>query len=233
LKRNGSRSQSKVKVYPEKRNVPKVSKTTNVLTGTNEESIRKREPQRWKSWLNANWAGVVISFLALAVAVYSAYATRKHNRLSVRPHIGISFVANDKGAGWVLSSNGAGPAIVNSFEVTVDGKPIQSWDAVLNALGIDLQGRKYEFSIPTPGTNLPPRVDGTATLLWVDPAARTALLKNFARVQLKLVYCSLYDECWERASSQTHLEPIPVPKRKPTVTFGASQGRIEAFPPVP
>ena len=73
-------------------------------------------------------------------SVYSLYATREHNRLSVRPHISLSFNANDKGAGLVQTISGAGPAIINTFEVTVEGRPVQTWDAVLIAFGIDLQG---------------------------------------------------------------------------------------------
>ena len=204
--------------------------------GTNEASASEKTPRKWKWLPNSTGVSVFISacalfvsVLALGVAIDSARATREHNKLSVRPYIGLTYITNDQGAGWVLTSNGAGPAIVNAFEATVDGKPVQTWEAVLEALGIVLQNKKFQFSIPMPGINLPSRTD-PYVLLWVNPEDRTALLKNFARVHLKLVYCSLYDECWERTSSTAQLEPISAPKRKPTLSFGASQGWKDAFP---
>jgi hypothetical protein len=140
-----------------------LTKHSNVQDERNEASVRESHPQRWKTWLDANWANVCISacaffvsILALVVSINSAAATREHNRLSVRPHISLSFNANDKGAGWIRTISGAGPAIINTFEVTVDGKPVQTWDAVLMAFGIDPQGTTGKFSIPTPGTYLLP-----------------------------------------------------------------------------
>ena len=84
-----------------------------------------------------------VSVLALAVTIDSGRATRVHNRLSVRPHIILGYFANDEGAGWTITSNGAGPAIVNVFEVTVDSRPVQTWEGVLLALGIVPQKSTY------------------------------------------------------------------------------------------
>src|SRR5262245_55859207 len=168
-----------------------------------ELSDPKREKSRpgLKSWFSANWAGVVVAFIALLTSIYSGYETRRHARLSVRPHISLGFYANDKGAGWARTISGLGPAIINAFEVTVDGKPVQTWDAVLVAFGIDPRGTTGRLAIPTPGTYLLPSADGTGPLFWLEspPAARAALVKNANRVQIRLAYCSLYDECWERS----------------------------------
>jgi hypothetical protein len=174
-----------------------------------------------KGWLNANWVGVLIAFFALLLSIYSGYETRRHQRLSVRPHVTISFNANDDGAGWVRGISGTGPAIINGFEVKVDGKPVQTWDAVLITLGVDPRGAK--ISIPTPGTSLLPGENAVAHLLWVPSPASRALVKGANRVQMTLTYCSLYDECWERSDSARELEPKPVPKRKPAIHFGVSK----------
>jgi hypothetical protein len=176
-----------------------------------------------KRWLNANWAGVLVAFIALLTSVYSGYETRKHARLSVKPHISLGFYANEEGAGWARTISGLGPAIINVFEVTVDGEPVQTWDQVLVLFGIDPRAAKARFVIPTPGTYLLPSSNATAWLLWIGSPleARTALVKNSQRLQIKLAYCSLYDECWERSAAE--LEPTPVAKRKPTIAFGTSQ----------
>jgi hypothetical protein len=180
---------------------------------------------------NANWAGagVFISILALLTSVYSSYETRKQARLAVQPHILLHFSANDKGAGWLRTISGAGPAIINAFEVTVDGKPVQTWDDVMVASGIDINAPiTGRLAIPTPGTYLLPGIDTTRPLLWVEtPGAMAALVKNSHRVAMTLVYCSLYDECWERSLSE--LEPVRVPKRKLETKFGMSQRWREGF----
>jgi hypothetical protein len=232
LKRNQGRLKPRVKVSSEQASSDQLlTKHSGAQVEKNEAGIGQSNPQRLKSWLDANWAGVVVSLLALAVAVYSAYATRKHNRLSVRPHISLSFNANDKGAGWVRTISGAGPAIINTFEVTVDGKPVQTWDEVLIAFNINPHDTNGKVAIPTPGTYLLPSSEATKALLWVEspPAARAAIVKNADRVQIKLAFCSLYDECWERTSSSTQLEPTPIPKRKPTLAFGMSQVWRDSF----
>jgi hypothetical protein len=235
LSRNISKPRSRATASAKKTYAPEATHGPSILTETKKVSVRTPYYQRCKSWLGTNWAAIVstcalfVSALALKASIDSGTATRLHNRLSVRPHIGLSYILNEeRGAGFVLTSNGAGPAIVNAFEVTVDGKPVQTWDAALSALGIVLE-KKFGFSIPTPGTHLLPRTD-PYVLLWVNPTDAAALHKNFARIQLKLTYCSFYDECWEQASSTTHLEPIPIPKQKPALIFGASQGWVDRSP---
>lgn len=185
-----------------------------------------------KTWFSSNWVGVFISLVALCTAIYSSYQTRVHYRLSVRPSISLSFNANDEGAGWIRTVSGGGPAIINAFEVAVDGKPVQTWDSVLIALGIDPVGVTGKLSIPVPGIYLQPGTSATNELLWIKgpPAARAALVKNSGRVQLKLTFCSLYDECWARASGE-YLEAIPVEKQKPTMAFGVSERWKDSFSP--
>jgi len=177
-----------------------------------------------RKWLNANWVGVVVAFIALLTSIYWSSETQKHARLSVRPHISFGFYANADGAGWARTISGLGPAIINVFEVTVDGTPVQTWDELMIKFGINPSTTKANFVIPTPGTHLLPSATATRWLLWIGSPleAKAALVKNSNRVQIKLAYCSLYDECWER--SMTELEPIRVAKRTPKVTFGASQG---------
>ena len=55
--------------------------------------------------------GVVIAVSSLGVSAYVAWATRKHNRLSVQPllHLSTAFVA-DTTAGLILTNSGLGPA---------------------------------------------------------------------------------------------------------------------------
>jgi hypothetical protein len=71
----------------------------------------------------------IIAVASLVVTVHQARATRRHNRLTLRPllHLGIALVPG-RVAGFVLSNVGLGPAIVIRTTVWLDGTPIGAWD---------------------------------------------------------------------------------------------------------
>ena len=143
MRENGSGLQSEVKVSSEQANAPVVAQDSSALAGTNAASSKERTPRKRNRRFIATWVNILISICALCVsgwavwvAIDSARATREHNKLSVRSHISLSFYANDKGAGVLRTVSGLGPAIINSFDVTVDGKQVNTWEQVLKALGI-------------------------------------------------------------------------------------------------
>jgi hypothetical protein len=67
--------------------------------------------------------GVVIGIASFGVSAYVAWATRRHNRLSVRPSLGlaITFPAGDT-VGLGLTNSGLGPARIISGQLAVDGE---------------------------------------------------------------------------------------------------------------
>jgi len=79
--------------------------------------------------MNANTViaicATVIAVASLGVSVYAVWATRKHNRLSVQPLLGLAtrFRVGDT-AGLLLSNFGLGPAKITNTELTLDGDRI-------------------------------------------------------------------------------------------------------------
>jgi hypothetical protein len=68
-------------------------------------------------------SGVVIAVASLAVSAYVAWATRKHNRLSVLPVLGFTTTFPVGGtAGLRLTNSGLGPARVISSQLTYKGE---------------------------------------------------------------------------------------------------------------
>lgn len=66
----------------------------------------------------------LVALVALVVAVGSFWVQRKHNRLSVKPHL-ITFTEIVEAKKHVLvrlKNNGLGPALIKSFEFRFDGK---------------------------------------------------------------------------------------------------------------
>jgi hypothetical protein len=68
---------------------------------------------------------VVIAVSSLGVSAYVAWATRKHNRLSVRPVLGLRTAFPVGGtAGLRLTNSGLGPARIISSQLTVADEDI-------------------------------------------------------------------------------------------------------------
>ena len=140
MKGTESKLESEVKVSSGQENNPSLSQGPSALTGKDEASVRKSRLQRCMTCFGINWPGVVATFaLLVSLLAYnesrsSGAATRLHNRLSVRPYMGLSFEANENGAGVIQITSCLGPGIVNTFDVTVDGKPVKTWEETLRAI---------------------------------------------------------------------------------------------------
>lgn len=145
------------------------------------------------------WAPIFIAVLALLVSLDQAWQTRKHDKLSVRPYVYVSFRHSyEEGAGWTYSNFGLGPAILKSFEVRVDGVPQVDWEGALRSLAIVEGGPDKpatEWTVPRVGAVMEP--GEPKKLFWMRPGRFTRpLMDNQERVEIKICYCSFYDECW-------------------------------------
>ena len=91
-------------------------------------------------------SSTVIALAALLFAVYEGRAVRKHNRLSLMPHLTCVAEFSDKNPRYsaMIENTGVGPAIVCSFDVWIAGEKYEdfeagAWLAILDLLG--LKGR--------------------------------------------------------------------------------------------
>jgi hypothetical protein len=74
----------------------------------------------------------IIAVCALGLAVYQAFATRRHNRLSVRPRLTMrsSRISGPEARfTYTIVNNGLGPAIIDSCTVTFKGSPVNLYAA--------------------------------------------------------------------------------------------------------
>jgi hypothetical protein len=137
-------------------------------------------------------ASVVVAGSALWVAVEAGRADRYHKRISVRPHIEMSFWQNSEAAGWSYQNSGLGPAVIKSFRVLVDEKPRRDWKDMLRGLGIGV-GR-YNYINFFPGNIVP--AGPPATIFKFEGQDSQSFLPKLHRIEFELCYCSLYNECW-------------------------------------
>lgn len=100
-------------------------------------------------FLRAN-AGVVIAVSALALTIVQAQITRKHHRLTVRPHL-TSFTYTNKSPGkgvlvYKLLNKGIGPAFIKRFSIYLDNEATENADIALSGL---LAGQKFDHKVTT------------------------------------------------------------------------------------
>lgn len=166
------------------------------------------EPSRTQ--LITSSSSVVIALCALSLSFYSACQTRRTAHLSVRPYIVPSFYFTKEGAGYTFENYGQGPAIIRSFEVSLDGQRVESWYDLTQKL--NLQGG-YNFNVPGPGVVMPPqtragnspaRGEAGPYIFWVPSENKDGfktLTASYSRLRITSCYCSLYEDCWKTTSS--------------------------------
>lgn len=68
--------------------------------------------------------GVFVAACAFITTIWQAAITRKHNRMSVKPHLTTWTTTIHEGRSYAvhLMNNGLGPALITKYEVLVDGE---------------------------------------------------------------------------------------------------------------
>ena len=85
----------------------------------------------------------VIAVVSLAVSVYEARASRRHNRISVRPFLELRVgLSQGRPAGLQLINAGLGPAVITRTVLTLDGQLLGEFsEASVNVLRSKLSVR--------------------------------------------------------------------------------------------
>lgn len=136
----------------------------------------------------------VIAVLSLAVSVYEARATRRHNRISVRPFLELRVgLPQDRRAGLQLINAGLGPAAITRTVLTLDGESLGEFsEASVNVLRSKLSVRPAAVTFRKTILD----TDYDQFLLSIEPFDRIEhaefadLLRH--RLGLEIYYDSLY-----------------------------------------
>lgn len=154
-------------------------------------------------------SSAVIALCALVFSIWQGMVARKHNKLSVRPHLSTwSSADEEKGFySFEIINNGIGPAIVEEATVKVDGKPIagKAADAVENAVKIlfaDLRYRANHSYFMKGDTMAPNERCGLIELQFSDepPPSAEVIARAMKRVVVEITYKSFYGETFHFSS---------------------------------
>jgi len=176
-----------------------------------EESPRKKAIQ---PEMMVAVSAVFIGVCALAVSLYETQLRREEQRSAVLPLLELGrshYTKPDDGdkANWRLSLHaenvGIGPARIENFIVTVDGKPYKTWRSALRALlgsGVSISYGQSTIN----GRTVPP--ERTITMFNLSNTELAgSIVAEFERLDFEACFCSVFDECWTTSYS----------------TFGASE----------
>lgn len=163
-------------------------------------------------WLG-NHAAEIIAICALVFTAYQAYVQRKHNVISVKPHI-TTFVNRNRNDGtgqlsFIIMNNGLGPAFIDKFQAYLSGEPCDAMVAVENLLG----GHKVNTSVTTLGDDYAMPSGETRALLAVAFPCRSRdeleeMAEHLDKLDLELHYSSAYGERFRYDSRESPITRV-------------------------
>lgn len=145
----------------------------------------------------------VIGICALGLTIYQAALARKHNRLSVRPHLTrFTNLGTQPGKGVLsvdLINKGIGPAFISAFEVYLDDKPITDVKEAVNKM---LSARQYHQQITLLTDDYALSAGESKSLLKLvvalqDGDSLDEIEKELSRLDLRVDYESAYKESYQ------------------------------------
>ena len=164
-------------------------------------------------------SALFISFVSIAIAWHHGrvmqelvYQNERLVEANSLPHLQISGSNIDHRLILKAANEGVGPAKIMTAEVLVDGRPVQSLDALLDACcgpgdHADLYSSSLEGRMVRPGDSVAfvdyRETPGNRSRLLALDVARLA-----DRVETRLCYCSVFNDCWLAQSDDPTPNPV-------------------------
>lgn len=160
-------------------------------------SPNERRPVKWDAV--AAIIASLVGFLALLVAGYTAYVQRytaeiqtKQVQAQVWPWLEAG--NNDNEYSIEVINKGVGPAIVESAQIFVDGKPRPDWKHVL--LALDAVPHTYSQMTLNPSVLAPGEKVTVIQFKDKDDYARFRAAAVAHLTLINICYCSTLGDCW-------------------------------------
>ena len=149
-------------------------------------------------------SAAVVAVCALAVSAYQAIIMRQQLKQSAWPYL-IQGNSGTTTYSRIVQNVGLGPALVRSFIIEVDGRPVHYWGEARELVearaatplpALPANAKTYGSTLSRGLVLLP----GTPFEIYhtEDSAvsARMRAVLNDDRVRMRVCYCSLYNDCW-------------------------------------
>jgi hypothetical protein len=152
---------------------------------------------------------LLLSAIAASAAVYQTHVIAEENSAAVWPYISFSFSGGPEHVALTMQNNGLGPAIIRFNQLTLDGKPIDSWSTAF----AQLSGKRDR--IVSKSTSISGEAvlrPGEVLALFDVRGAHIlrSIAQNEKRVRFTVCYCSLLENCWLKTAAPAAPPPRPV-----------------------
>jgi hypothetical protein len=162
-------------------------------------------------------SSTVIALCALGFTIWQGMQTRKHNRISYRPHLTTWTHRNTEKGFYAIEliNNGIGPAVIENFIVKVDDKRISGdgTEPMEKALKIVFPNLAYQShqSYVALGYSMAPKE--RCTVVAVQFLGQQFPSKEFvehalSRGDLEISYKSLYEEVFQLSTKRERALPL-------------------------
>lgn len=148
---------------------------------------------------------MVIALCSLTFTIHERRVARQHDKLSVQPHLFMSFYYDTTGVGWRTINDGVGPARLRGFKLLVDGVSQKASDPFPDAISNPLKIPKTGAEFLNPAVDTVLQAGGMVQSVWFHWGSGAEAIKaNASRIGFEVCYCSIYDECWLFSSANLH-----------------------------
>ena len=97
--------------------------------------MRRFKPDTWIAL-----SAVIVSLAALLLTMYQAYLSRRVAILGVRPRLWVASANSPGEYSIAVTNHGLGPAVIQTYELSVDGLRATSWHDALRRLQVVTYG---------------------------------------------------------------------------------------------
>ena len=156
-------------------------------------------------------AALVVSVCALFISVQEARIMRTQQRVSIYPHLEAGVFYNAEGFGLRVVNGGVGLAKIESIQVYEGERYFNNFLEVVDHLMVDSHSINYNIlEVQELSESVLPA--GERVQMFRLPWTKeTRILSNrIGRINYRVHYCSLLEDCWEINSSTNR--PIPLGK---------------------
>jgi hypothetical protein len=149
-------------------------------------------------------SAVLLSVCGLFVSVYEASLMREQQRASVWPNVEIGPSINPGDLKIFVQNTGVGPARIVSASLTRQGEPEENWGELIRAFEREDGADPGWYQSLITGRVLPRsssqelifRIQSPSENPGSGLADRLSEAISEEEIDVRLCYCSVYDECW-------------------------------------
>jgi hypothetical protein len=175
----------------------------------NQENEKNKSEESFVEWITSpqmivSLSAVLLSVCGLFISMYEASLIREQQRASVWPNVEVGPSLGSDTLKIFVDNTGIGPARIKSASVIYKGEVKKNWPDLIRSFEFDEQDVSDYQSLIN-GRVLPPssdekelvfRVASTSQDMDQNLAYKLSNAIRNKRLNVKLCYCSVYDECW-------------------------------------